>query len=206
MGGRGRTDPGTATGGSRGSGPPGVVGAVAAAGVGLTALSLLALASPLSAQQPTPPPAPWPCQDDDTHREFDFWVGTWDVFVGGRQVGVNVIESMLGGCVLLENWTNARDRGGKSFNWIDRSTFTEPRWRQLWVDDGGNTLDYYDGHFSDGAMRFSGHTFDANGDSIPQKLTFHSVHPDTVRQVFEQSTDGGATWVVTFDGLYVKRR
>lgn len=139
-------------------------------------------------------------------RQFDFWVGTWDVFVGGRQVGVNVIESMLGGCVLLENWTNARDRGGKSFNWIDRSTFTEPRWRQLWVDDGGNTLDYYDGHFSDGAMRFSGHTFDANGDSIPQKLTFHSVHPDTVRQVFEQSTDGGATWVVTFDGLYVKRR
>lgn len=150
--------------------------------------------------------AAWPCRDDEVSRQFDFWIGTWDVFVGGQQAGTNTIERMLGGCALLENWTNVRGREGKSFNWVDRSTYRESRWRQLWVADQGNTLDYYDGRYSDGAMRFRGHTFSPQGDSIPQKLTFFDVHPDTVRQVFEQSNDGGQSWVVTFDGLYVRRR
>jgi len=150
--------------------------------------------------------AAWPCRENSESRQFDFWIGVWDVFVGGQQAGTNTIERMLGGCTLLENWTNVRGREGKSFNWVDRSSFREARWRQLWVDDSGNTLDYYGGRYVDDAMRFEGHTFSAQGDSIPQKLTFHNVHPDTVRQVFEQSNDGGASWVVTFDGLYVRRR
>lgn len=150
--------------------------------------------------------AAWPCRDNPESRQFDFWIGEWDVFVGGQQAGTNTIERMLGGCTLLENWTNVQGREGKSFNWVDRATYRRPRWRQLWVDDSGNTLDYYGGHYSDGAMRFEGHTVTAAGDSIPQKLTFHNVHADTVRQVFEQSNDRGATWVVTFDGLYIRRR
>ena len=150
--------------------------------------------------------AAWPCRENADSREFDFWIGEWDVFVGGQQAGTNTIERMLGGCTLLENWTNVRGREGKSFNWVDRSSFRDPRWRQLWVDDSGNTLDYYGGRYVDDAMRFEGHTFSPQGDSIPQKLTFHNVHADTVRQVFEQSNDGGGTWVVTFDGVYVRRR
>lgn len=150
--------------------------------------------------------AAWPCRENAVSRQFDFWIGEWDVFVGGQQAGTNTIERMLGGCTLLENWTNAGGREGKSFNWIDRASFRDARWRQLWVDDSGNTLDYYGGAYVDGAMRFEGHTFSAQGDSIPQKLTFHNVHADTVRQVFEQSNDGGATWVVTFDGMYIRRR
>ena len=110
--------------------------------------------------------AAWPCRDNEVSREFDYWIGTWDVYVQGQQAGTNVVERMLGGCTLLENWTNVRGREGKSFNWVDRSTFREHRWRQLWVADGGNTLDYYNGHYSDGAMRFEGHTFTPAGDSM----------------------------------------
>lgn len=150
--------------------------------------------------------ADWPCRADPVSREFDFWIGDWDVYVSGALAGQNTVELMLGDCTLLENWTSARSREGKSFNWVDRSTYREHRWRQLWVADGGNTLDYYNGHYADGAMRFEGHTFTPAGDSIPQKLRFENVAPDTVRQVFEQSNDGGATWVVTFDGLYVRRQ
>ena len=35
-------------------------------------------------------------------------------------------------------------------------------------------------------------------------LSFFSVAPDTVRQLFEQSTDGGKTWTPTFDARYVR--
>lgn len=149
--------------------------------------------------------AEWPCRADPTSQEFDFWIGDWDVYVGGALAGRNTVEPMLGDCTLLENWTSANNREGKSFNWVDRSTYREPRWRQLWIADGGNTLDYYNGHYSDGAMRFEGHTFSPTGDSIPQKLRFENLAPDTVRQVFEQSNDGGSSWVVTFNGLYVRR-
>lgn len=148
--------------------------------------------------------AAYPCADDPVHREFDFWVGEWAVFTGGRRAGTNRIERRLGGCALAETWTNVQGREGRSFNWVDRSSFTQPRWRQLWIDDMGNTLDYTDGAVRDGAMRFSGHTLDARGDTVLQKLTFVPVHADTVRQVFEQSTDGGVSWRTTWEGLYVR--
>ena len=45
-----------------------------------------------------------------------------------------------------------------------------------------------------------------------QKIGVNEVYPIlehcviTVRQLFEQSSDGGATWTPTFDGRYVRRR
>jgi hypothetical protein len=145
-----------------------------------------------------------PCHTDETARAFDFWIGEWAVFREGRRAGTNTVTLLLDGCVIMENWTNVQGRQGKSFNWVDRSTYAEPRWRQLWVDDAGNTLDYADGAFRDGAMRFSGRTIDAAGDTVLQRLSFVPVHPDTVRQIFEASRDGGASWRTTWDGRYVR--
>ena len=39
-----------------------------------------------------------------------------------------------------------------------------------------------------------------------QKLTFFPIHRDTVRQLFETSTDSGRTWQPGFDGRYVRHR
>ena len=64
----------------------------------------------------------------------------------------------------------------------------------------------YTGELSDGAMRFTGWSLDPWGNQLEQKLTFFSVAADTVRQLFEQSADGGKTWTATFDGRYVRRR
>jgi hypothetical protein len=41
---------------------------------------------------------------------------------------------------------------------------------------------------------------------VEQKLTFFAIAPDTVRQLFEASSDGGKTWVSTFDARYTRRR
>lgn len=177
------------------------------------AIGLLCLpAASAHAQQatvPTPPrPAPVPCRDVPERRQFDFWIGTWDVHpwaapgATGPRLGTNVIEPILDHCVLLENWTGTRGGNGKSQNWYDRNL---GNWRQLWIDSNGGTLDYTQGEFRDGAMRFLGFTRNAQGQRVEQRLTFFRMHADTVRQLFETSTDSGRTWTPGFDGRYIRR-
>ncbi|MEM7741118.1 MAG: hypothetical protein AAF225_09990, partial [Pseudomonadota bacterium] len=48
-----------------------------------------------------------PCSDD-RYNDFDFWVGTWDVYVGESLMGRNVITKEEAGCLVLETWTSAR--------------------------------------------------------------------------------------------------
>lgn len=143
------------------------------------------------------------CLDVAEARQLDFWVGEWDVYdPGGRKVGENVIERRLEGCLLLENWTGAGGSSGQSMNFYDPNRRT---WRQVWVSDLGNVLDYRKGEYRDGAMHFEGITIDEAGDTTLQKLVFHDVARDTVRQVFETSADGGETWNTTWVGIYVRR-
>src|SRR6478672_389646 len=42
-----------------------------------------------------------------SYRQFDFWVGRWDVFSGENLVGTNDVKSRVDGCVVEENWTSA---------------------------------------------------------------------------------------------------
>jgi hypothetical protein len=165
------------------------------------AVPVLALPAVLPAQ--TPEDAE-PCRHSEHARQLDFWLGTWDVYdPGGRRLGENIVEPMLKECALLENWTGAGGSSGKSLNFYDSQRET---WRQVWVSDRGNVLDYRQGELRDGAMVFRGITLDAQGDTTLQKLVFTPVSPDTVRQVFETSTDGGESWTRGFVGVYVRRR
>jgi hypothetical protein len=176
--------------------------------------ALLVCAAPplgLSAQQSVaaPPAQPaTPCMSATPHRQFDFWIGTWDVYPSaapaGRapRIGVNVITAIESGCALLESWTATRGGTGRSLNWYDTNLQT---WRQLWIDQQGNTLDYTSGEYRDGAMRFTGWTRGPAGERVEQRLIFFNIHRDTVRQLFEASRDSGRTWQPTFDGRYVRR-
>ncbi|HUG39915.1 MAG TPA: hypothetical protein VMM12_05500 [Longimicrobiales bacterium] len=158
------------------------------------------LAAGADAQQA---PDPERCRTHPEWRQLDFWIGTWDVVhpEDGRPLGVNVIEPVLNHCALVERWTAARGGTGTSLNFYDPQRRT---WRQVWVDAFGNVLDYRAGEFRDRAMRFSGVSLGPDGDSTFQKLTFHHVAADTVRQVFESSKDRGATWTVDWVGIYIR--
>ena len=71
------------------------------------------------------------------HRQFDFWVGNWDVFPGAGAVlaGTNEVKSLLDGCVVEENWIGSPGgHRGRSLNAFDAASGT---WSQMWVDDGG---------------------------------------------------------------------
>jgi len=156
---------------------------------------LLAVVPAASAQTPPPQDCSAP-----VHRQFDFWLGEWEVTSNGRVAGTSTITLRQGGCLLHEQWTGAQGGSGESFNFYDRTTAA---WHQVWVDAGGNVLQL-SGAYADGALRLAGETRGPGGPAR-QKLTFFPNADGTVRQLWESSRDNGATWTVVFDGLYRKQ-
>ena len=78
------------------------------------------------------------------------------------------------------------------------------KWQQTWVDNSGNMLELY-GEFKDGAMRLVGENV-RNGQKTLQRITWHPLDKDRVRQHWEQSQDDGKTWSTAFDGLYTRKK
>ena len=44
-----------------------------------------------------------------------------------------------------------------------------------------------------------------SGEKMLDRITWHNNDDGTVRQVWDQSKDGGATWQTVFDGLYTMK-
>ena len=64
---------------------------------------LLLLAVSASYAQPKSP-----CATEPVYRQFDFWIGEWEVYgKDGQKAGDSKIELILDSCIVLENWTSA---------------------------------------------------------------------------------------------------
>ncbi|HEY2344876.1 MAG TPA: hypothetical protein VGH80_03215 [Xanthomonadaceae bacterium] len=136
-------------------------------------------------------------------RQFDFWIGEWEVSADGKHAGRSRIQSILGGCAILENWSGASGNEGKSLNtWNAAAT----RWEQYWVDGSGTPL-HLIGGIVDGRMVLSGRQ------SVPDpqtgriridRITWTPNADGSVRQLWESSDDDGGSWTTSFDGLYRK--
>lgn len=144
-----------------------------------------------------------PCSTPQ-HRAFDFWEGVWEVRApDGRVAGQNTIRRLMGGCVLHEHYTTPRGYEGESLNIYDA---TRDVWHQTWTDNGGLLL-VLEGGFDGTRMVLQGETVDSLGSVTLQRITWSRIDGDAdrVRQHWEASTDGGATWTTAFDGTYVRR-
>ena len=142
-----------------------------------------------------------PCEYSEEHRQFDFWLGDWEVYTpSGQKAGTNSIQKIERGCIIFENWTGASGTTGRSFNFYDK---VGGKWHQLWVDDQGNVL-RLQGTYADGVLDYRGETKGADGSITKERLRFFDQSPDRVRQLWEQSYDGGESWTVVFDGEYRK--
>jgi hypothetical protein len=165
-----------------------------------------AAAARAQAPTPTPTPIPKPCLNDPKYRELDFWLGEWDVHPNGapqRRAGSNVITKAFDGCVVLENWTGANGLTGSSFNIYDVS---RGRWYQTWVDSGGE-LHEYSGGLENGVMVYFADLAPPPGQTgrVRTRLRFFKEGPDKVRQLSEQTLDGGKTWRVNYDLIYTRK-
>ncbi len=137
------------------------------------------------------------------NRQFDFWVGSWDVFnPQGVKVGTNIITARQNGHIIHESWTNMQGITGDSINFFDPA---RQKWRQVWIDQGGGVVEY-EGAFEDGAMRMTGKNVDGAGKEVLSRVAFTPQPDGRVRQFIEHSEDAGATWTVYFDGYYQRQQ
>ena len=150
-----------------------------------------------------------PCNSDPVYRQFDFWIGEWDVFGKNGKAGDSKIELILDSCIILENWKSANPfkglyYSGKSFNTYNAAT---KQWQQTWVDNAGGTTEYSQGHFEDNKMIFKTKPFPFNKDTMAVlRLTFFNLGPGKVRQFSEISKDNEKTWTTQYDLEYRRKK
>jgi hypothetical protein len=146
--------------------------------------------------------ARFPCQADERHHAFDFWIGKWDVSSGGQAAGTNNIQPILGHCVLFEQWESATGGLGKSFNYYDPG---HDHWRQIWVSDNGTVIEFT-GKARDGGIFYTAETVNpADGAITHHKFEFTRNEDGSVRQFWATSTDDKETWTTVWDGHYAKQ-
>lgn len=136
----------------------------------------------------------------DPRHDFDFWIGDWDVFGPlGKQVGSNTITALFPSGAIAEHWRGNGDVVGHSLNAYDA---LRGCWHQTWVDSGGGIL-LLDGGLEDGSMVLEGSGPGQQDEAVAerQRITW-TPHDGEVRQLWEVSSDDGATWTVAFDGRY----
>lgn len=144
-----------------------------------------------------------PCKYSAEAKQFDFFIGDWDAFnPQGQKTGTSVIQSIAGGCGIMENWSDAfGNGGGKSINFYDPDA---GKWFEYWIGSNGGPL-RYSGVYKDGAIRYEGEVVALNGKKVLSRLTFFNLDINTVRQFAENSSDDGKTWTVLYDFKYIRR-
>ena len=170
-------------------------------GLSLVLMGLLAASSPsLTSEQPATE-KPSPCASAE-HRQFDFWVGQWNVYPTGNDklIAHSLIESVYGGCGVRENWMPLSGADGGSLNiYVPR----ENAWRQTWIDSNGARVEFK-GSWTGGAMVLEGlwNNVLGPGQDALVRMTYTLVGDGAVRQFGEMSQDDGETWTAGFDFTY----
>lgn len=149
--------------------------------------------------QSVDPPQSASCASPE-YRQFDFWIGDWDAFDVDKptvKVAHNRVDSILGGCVLLEDYQSTNGSTGESFSIYDASTGV---WHQTWVTNRGKLL-VIEGKFEGGEMVLTGADHAADEKERHVRGTWKPASGG-VRETAVTSTDGGKTWQPWFDLIF----
>ena len=158
--------------------------------LGLAAFAaLLATAGAQTTATPEPfePPCAgkvWWADSDATFGDFDFWVGTWQVYdtSSGELMGFDEIVRLFGGCALRQHWRQMNDRfslAGAPWR-LEGGSFTtlgaDGRWHQTWLDNGGSSLPLAGGLDPEGVMVLESEWLEFRtraGDDVTMRYRWH---------------------------------
>lgn len=142
-----------------------------------------------------------PCSQPEA-RQFDFWLGEWDLDIGNGGKATNTVTYSLGDCVIVESFDASPSAPLKG---MSVSVYNEQtrQWQQTWVDNQGNYLDFKGG-LRDGKMVLERTTV-RNGREILQRMVWYNIQKESLDWNWEKSEDGGKTWQVLWKIGYKRR-
>ncbi|HEX6832335.1 MAG TPA: hypothetical protein VF132_02275 [Rudaea sp.] len=166
---------------------------------------LLALAACVANAAGAPPQPGCPMSAAGEHRQFDFWIGQWEVTgAKGQIAGHSRIDAVSDGCAISEHWEGTGGSRGVSYNAWDPAS---KHWYQFWVGNTSGDVLYLKGGMENGSMVLQGTRANpTTGKPQAQRITWTPNSDGTVRQFWEQSDDDGKTWTAAFDGLYRRKK
>jgi hypothetical protein len=140
-------------------------------------------------------PAEEPCTGPE-HRQFDFWVGQFNVTSPGGLPVPSDITLEPGGCAVFENFANGN---GRSINVFHPS---DGMWHQTFYFSNGQRAVLIGGLVGNEMILEAPNPPGPPGSF--NRWTWTPLPGGQVHQLQEQSTDGGVT-IGGFDGTYVPR-
>ena len=131
-------------------------------------------------------------------RQFDFWLGEWEMRdrASGTVLGRAKVEKLSNGCMMREEWISS---GGASGSNLSSYHAPEKGWQMASAFANAPLL-ISQGQFSNGQLVFVG-----QAQQWMVRIVWAATDdPSRVKQTWENSSDGGKTWTMTFDAICVR--
>lgn len=140
------------------------------------------------------------------YREFDFWIGQWDLNnryrvndqVGWRDVGTatNHVFPVAGGCAIVELWdgflgpNHIRGFSVRAWDEVDQ------QWNLVlnWPQQDRPSFGLLSGNFRHGRGDFYSESRNADGALVMTRYSFADIKPNSLRWNDGTSLDSGRTW------------
>jgi hypothetical protein len=132
-------------------------------------------------------------------RQFDFWLGNWNLTVGNANVPSQITSFGVGeGIAILENYSNGFGTSVSVYN------TREQKWYQTWFDQDQLLIEA-SGEFRDGKMVLTGkHTETGTGNIFAGRLSWFNITGNRYDFLYEISGNGGQSWQQSFSARAVR--
>ncbi len=146
---------------------------------------------------------PTGCSASVESRQLDYWLGDWNVGNPGSSAGgTSKVSLSLDKCLFVERWDGGKGHTGEN---VFAYSPDDKTWRALFADNEGRVHIFVDGTVSSGSAEFRGPSLGPKGEAFLNRVKIVRLSPDRVQQIWDKSTDNGATWKTVFSGDYSRK-
>lgn len=166
------------------------------------AVGLFMMLSFFATGTPARPDIP-PCTVNTESRQFDFWLGEWDVtYPGAVKPSSSKVYLDLDQCMLVESWDGGKGHKGKN---MFAYSPDDKHWHGMFADNEGR-VHVFEGTVVSGVAELQGPSRNEDGKVVLNRIRVTRLSADKVAQTWEKSSDSGATWTIAFRGEYSRAK
>lgn len=143
------------------------------------------------------------CGANAESRQLDYWLGDWTIGAPGSSGNAtSKVTLALDKCLVVEIWDGGRGHTGEN---IFGYSPDDKNWYGMFADNEGRVHVFTEGKVTAGTAEFRGTSRGPNGEAILNRVRIVQVSSSKVEQIWEKSTDKGASWNAAFKGEYTRK-